>query len=78
MGIICKNQRFLHPLRSEETEKQVFNLSCPGLRYASHIAQPVSAVRTQAVVFSLRSDPTWGCNVTGISETKTEVYRFNI
>jgi len=30
---------------------------CPGLRYALHKAQPVSAVRTQAVVFSLRSDP---------------------
>jgi len=34
----------------------VFSLrySCPGLSYASHITQPVFAVRTQAVVFSLR------------------------
>jgi len=35
-------------LRSEKIEKQVFYLSCPGLRYASNKAQPVSTVRTQA------------------------------
>jgi len=69
-----KDKQSLRLVRSEEIDTSInfffadsrrktsVYFSCPGLHYASHKAQPVSAVRTQAVVFSLHYDPTWDCS----------------